>query len=62
MPAQGVAPQGETFHVLKSDLHETRWAKTVLPGQDTLAPGQLVAEVTKFAFTANNITYACTGD
>lgn len=62
MSAQGVAPQGETFHVRKSDLHETRWGETVQPGQDTLRPGQLVAEVTKFAFTANNITYARTGE
>lgn len=54
--------QGEPFHVRKSALREMRWAETVQPGLETLRPGQLVAEVTKFAFTANNITYARTGE
>lgn len=62
MPAHRLALQGEAFLVRKSDLHEMRWAETVQPGQDMLRPGQLVAAVAKFAFTANNITYARTGE
>ena len=47
------------FQVLKSDLHQTRFTNTqATPLQD----GQVSLRVQRFAFTANNITYAAFGD
>ncbi|NQW95071.1 MAG: DUF2855 family protein [Polaromonas sp.] len=47
------------FQVLKTDLHQTRLTGTELgPLQD----GEVRLAVQRFAFTANNITYAAFGD
>ena len=48
-----------SFQVLKADLHKTRFASSELaPLQD----GEIRLAVQRFAFTANNITYAAFGD
>lgn len=47
------------FLVRKDALHETRIAPADTPA---LAPGQILAAVDRFAFTANNVTYAVFGD
>jgi hypothetical protein len=47
------------FLVRKDALHETRIAPA---GEVVLAPGQILAAVDRFAFTANNVTYAVFGD
>lgn len=47
------------FLVRKDALHETRVAPAADP---TLAPGQILAAVDRFALTANNVTYAVFGD
>ena len=47
------------FQVLKTDLHQTRLTSTTLvPIQD----GEVRLSIQRFAFTANNITYAAFGD
>lgn len=50
------------FLVRKSALTETRIQPAADANAVELAPGQVVAAVDKFAFTANNITYAVFGD
>ena len=46
------------FLVARDDLARTRWVQTPLAEP---APGEIVAEIDRFAFTANNITYAAFG-
>jgi hypothetical protein len=48
------------FHVRRDDWHQTRFVEGPSPGN--LAPGQVLFRVDRFAFTANNITYALAGD
>jgi len=48
------------FEVWKSDWARTRFVEGDL--LEALAPGQLLFRVERFAFTANNITYAMAGD
>jgi hypothetical protein len=50
------------FLVRKGDLSETRTAPAAAPEEVDLQAGQILAVVNKFAFTANNITYAVFGD
>ncbi len=51
------------FQVRKDNYLEHRTvANASLAGAEKLAPGDIVARVTRFAFTANNITYAVAGD
>ncbi len=48
------------FLVNRSDWHKTRFVEGSEPG--ALAPGQVLFRVDRFAFTANNISYALSGD
>ncbi len=51
---------GLDFIVNKTAWRETRWVDTQLPGD--LAEGQVLFRVDRFAFTANNISYAMAGE
>jgi hypothetical protein len=50
------------FVVARNDLQRCKLIETRLPDADTLPEEALLVKVTRFAFTANNITYAVTGD
>lgn len=50
------------FVVAKDNLDQCKVVTTELPGADTLPPDALLVKVDRFAFTANNITYAVMGD
>lgn len=52
-------PIGLDFLVAKDDWKQHRFAEAALP---ELAPGQVLFRVDRFAFTANNISYALAGD
>lgn len=47
------------FLVKKDDLHQNRFAERALPA---LQEGEVLLKVDRFAFTANNITYAVMGE
>ncbi len=51
---------GLDFILNKSAWHETRVVEAKV--DEDLAPGQVLFRVDRFAFTANNISYAMTGD
>lgn len=55
-------PTAFDFLVRKGALSETRVAPAIDLDRVELAPGQIVAAIDTFAFTANNITYAVFGD
>jgi hypothetical protein len=50
------------FVVARDDLQRCKWIETTLPDAATLPDGALLVQVDRFAFTANNITYAVLGD
>lgn len=50
------------FNVMRSDLTKTAIARLALPSIDELTDDCLLVRVDRFAFTANNITYALLGD
>lgn len=50
------------FNVAKADLQQTAMVKLDLPRLDELTDDNLLVAVERFAFTANNITYAMLGD
>ena len=50
------------FIVARNDLQQCRSIETQLPDAATLPDEALLVKVTRFAFTANNITYAVMGD
>src|SRR6267143_2396190 len=50
------------FVVARNDLQQCKSIETQLPDAATLPDDALLVKVTKFAFTANNITYAVMGD
>ncbi|MBR0691735.1 DUF2855 family protein [Bradyrhizobium lablabi] len=50
------------FIVLRDDLQQCKVIETQLPDAATLPPDTLLVKVTRFALTANNITYAVVGD
>lgn len=52
--------QGIDFIINKSDWNQSRFVETQV--SHDLAPGQVLFRVERFAFTANNITYAMAGD
>jgi hypothetical protein len=52
--------QATDFVVAKHDLQQCKVITTQLP--DTLPSESLLVQVDRFAFTANNITYATLGD
>lgn len=49
----------QTLEVNKQNFHDSRWREAPAPRIDA---GQLLLSVDRFAFTANNITYAAYGD
>lgn len=49
----------QTFEVQRDDLHRTRVVEEPCPEPQ---PGQALLRVDRFAYTANNITYALAGD
>jgi uncharacterized protein DUF2855 len=50
------------FVVARDDLQQCKSIETQLPDADTLPAEALLVKVDRFAFTANNITYAVLGD
>jgi len=50
------------FVVARDDLQQCKAIETQLPDAATLPDDALLVRVTRFALTANNITYAVTGD
>src|ERR1041384_5685359 len=50
------------FVVARSDLQQCKSIETQLPDAAALPDDALLVKVTRFAFTANNITYAVMGD
>jgi hypothetical protein len=50
------------FVVARNDLQQCKVIDTQLPDATALHDGALLVKVTRFAFTANNITYAALGD
>jgi hypothetical protein len=54
--------QATEFVVAKNDLKQCRMIEARLANAGALSPEALLVKVDRFAFTANNITYAMTGD
>lgn len=50
------------FVVARNDFEQCKTIETELPDADELPSGALLIKVDRFAFTANNITYATLGD
>lgn len=50
------------FVVARDDLQQCKLIETEIPDAATLPDGALLVKVDRFAFTANNITYAVLGD
>ncbi len=50
------------FIVARNNLQECRFIETKLPEADSLPGEALLVKVDRFAFTANNVTYATLGD
>ncbi|PKQ03703.1 MAG: DUF2855 domain-containing protein [Alphaproteobacteria bacterium HGW-Alphaproteobacteria-11] len=50
------------FIVNRADLSKSKWVSGPAPEDIALDEGQVLVEIEKFAFTANNITYAVAGD
>jgi Protein of unknown function (DUF2855) len=50
------------FIVARNDLQQCKSIETELPEAAALASGALLIKIDRFAFTANNITYAVLGD
>lgn len=48
------------FQIRKDDFSALRLIDSTVP--DNVAEGEIVVKITRFAFTANNITYAAAGD
>jgi len=54
--------QSTDFVVARNDLQQCEVIETLLPDAADLPDEALLVKVTKFAFTANNVTYAVMGD
>ena len=50
------------FIVARSDLQQGKAIETQLPDAGALPDDALLVKIDRFAFTANNITYAVLGD
>jgi hypothetical protein len=50
------------FIVPRDDLRQCKFIETTIPDAIELPDGALLTKVDRFAFTANNITYAVLGD
>lgn len=59
MPSSGTF---SGFRVARNDLRRWQWEERAHPAGGDLGPGQVLVAVRKFAFTANNVTYARLGD
>ena len=62
MPHDGMSKPFSGFCVAKDDLHRWRWEEHGTAEGNHLSQGQIVVDIDKFAFTANNVTYARLGD
>jgi hypothetical protein len=60
MPAD--ASPAADFVVDRTDLRRCRFVPAPVAGEIRLAPAQALLRVDRFAFTANNVTYAVAGD
>src|ERR1700722_1870938 len=60
--AGGRAMNSTTFIVARHDFQECKFIETRLPDADSLPDEALLVKVDRFAFTANNITYATLGE
>src|SRR5881296_531880 len=58
------AKQGNAidFVVERANLRHYKWVPAPEPDSVDLHPGQVLLQVAKFAFTANNVTYAVAGE
>src|SRR4051794_17115001 len=54
--------QSTDFIVARNDLQQCKSIETQLPDAAALPDDALLVKVTRFAFTANNVTYAVLGD
>jgi hypothetical protein len=54
--------QATDFVVVRNDLQQCKVIERPLPDAAALPDDALIVKVTRFAFTANNITYAVLGD
>jgi len=54
--------QATDFVVARNDLQQCKVIETQLPDAADLPNDALLVKVTRFAFTANNVTYAVMGD
>src|SRR3954468_9960167 len=54
--------QSTDFIVARNDLQQCKSIETQLPDAAALPDGALLVKVTRFALTANNVTYAVLGD
>ncbi|MET0385172.1 MAG: DUF2855 family protein [Polyangiales bacterium] len=50
------------FLVKRDNLSEVRWAPAQTRSDETLADGEVLLGIDRYAFTANNITYGLVGD
>jgi hypothetical protein len=57
-----MAEAGFDFQVDKQNLRETRLTDLVVPDEAGLSDGEVLLAIDRFAFTANNITYAAFGE
>ena len=53
---------GLDFLVAREDLRRTRFAATEVPEASELRSGEVLLEIDRFGFSANNITYATLGE
>ena len=61
MPFDDRALTVSRFLVSREDLARSCWQESAATDHEELAPGQVLLAVSKFAFTANNVTYARLG-
>ncbi|UVO28622.1 DUF2855 family protein [Bradyrhizobium arachidis] len=54
--------KSKDFVVARNELQQCKLIETELPDAEALPPEALLVKVDRFAFTANNITYAVMGD
>lgn len=62
MSLAGAMKAHSGFCVAKDDLRRWRWDERDAPDGESLRPEQVLVTVDKFAFTANNVTYARLGE
>lgn len=54
--AEAVVPSGLDFLVTREDLRRTRFVPTEEPADSELRSGEVLLEIDRFGFSANNIT------